>query len=312
MKRLREFCLHHHITALWQAPMADYTSFRIGGKADAFILPDSEAVLGDTVGFLKKEGIPFRIIGNGTNLLVSDGGYRGALITTRHIRSVFVNGEEAKAGCGAPISVLCRRLADFGLTGLERLYGIPGTVGGAVYMNAGAYGGHMSDVVSLVSVLDTKEGENIAFHAADCLFSYRSSLFAKERQYVILSVELKLKRDKEANVRERMRRYLSMRMDKQPTALPSAGSAFLRPEGYYAGKLIEEAGLSGYRVGGAAVSIKHAGFIVNLGGATAKDVCDLMRHVTERVKEAFGVALVPEIEYIDEDGRICDPLLANL
>ena len=312
MKRLREFCLHHHIPVLWQATMADYTSFRIGGRADAFLLPDSEAALGKAVDFLLKEEIPFRVIGNGTDLLVSDEGFRGALISTRHIRSVLVKDAEAKVGCGTPISVLCRRLADACLGGMERLYGIPGTMGGAVFMNAGAYGASVSEVVTLVSALDMKEGKTVALKGEDCGFSYRSSIFSKERRYVILSVEIRLGRKKEAAVREEMRKYLSLRMEKQPTALPSAGSAFLRPETGYAGKLIEEAGLSGFRVGGAAVSIKHAGFIVNLGEATAKDVCILMRHVVERVKDTSGVTLVPEIEYIDVDGRVSNPLLAEL
>lgn len=308
MKRLREFCFDHHITALWQAPMSDYTSLRIGGKADAFLLPSTEGGLVAVISFLNDEGIPFCVIGNGTNLLVSDEGFRGVLISTRHIRSVTVNGTEVKAACGTPISVLERHLADHSLGGLEPLYGIPGTVGGAVYMNAGAYGTEIADRVNMVSVIHTADGQCGVLQKKDCRFGYRQSAFMQSRETAILSVELSLERRREAEVRESMRRYLSIRMEKQPTALPSAGSAFKRPDGFYAAKLIEEAGLSGLRVGGAAVSVKHTGFIVNLGDATARDVRLLMRQIKDTVASRFGVCLTSEIEYIDENGRIRDPL----
>lgn len=308
MRRLREFCFDNRVTALWQAPMSDYTSFRIGGVTDAFLLPSTEGALVASVRFLKEEAIPFCVVGNGTNLLVSDRGFRGALLSTRHIRSVAVNGTEVKAGCGTPISMLERCLAEHSLGGAEALYGIPGTVGGAVYMNAGAYGTEIADLVTLVSVMRVSDGQCLALPKKDCLFSYRHSAFGDRRDLVILSVEMALARRREAEVRENMRRYLSLRMERQPTALPSAGSAFKRPNGFYAAALIEGAGLSGLRVGGAAISVKHAGFIVNLGNATADDVRRLMREVRDRVARRFGVTLTSEIEYIDENGRVRDPM----
>lgn len=308
MKKLREFCFDNRVTALWQVPMSDYTSFRIGGCADAFLLPSTEGTLIASVRFLQKENIPFCVIGNGTNLLISDNGFRGALVSTRHIRSIRINGTEARVGCGTPISMLESRLAEHCLGGAEALYGIPGTVGGAVYMNAGAYGTELSDFVTLVSVMRLDDGVCLALPKKECAFSYRHSVFAERRDYVILSVEMSFVHRREAEARTAMKKHLSLRMEKQPTALPSAGSAFRRPHGLYAAALIEEAGLSGLRVGGAAVSVKHAGFIVNLGDATAEDVRRLMREIRERVDSRFGVALRSEIEYISENGRVCDPM----
>ncbi len=308
MKKLREFCFDNRVTALWQVSMSDYTSFRIGGLADAFLLPSTEGALIASVRFLQREKIPFCVIGNGTNLLVSDKGFRGALISTRHIRSIRINGTEAKVGCGTPISMLESRLAEHCLGGAEALYGIPGTIGGAVYMNAGAYGVELSDLVTLVSVMRLSDGACFALRQKECGFSYRNSVFAERRDYAILSVEMSFVPRREAEVREAMKKHLSLRMEKQPTALPSAGSAFKRPRGYYAAALIAEAGLSGLRVGGAAVSVKHAGFIVNLGDATAEDVRQLMREIRERVAARFGVTLFSEIEYVSENGRVCDPM----
>lgn len=308
MKRVREFCFAHHITALWQTPMADYTSFRIGGKAEAFLLPPSEGSLVRLLCFLREENIPFCVIGNGTNLLVADEGVSCVVISTRHIRSVTVSGTDVTVGCGTPLSVLCRRLSECSLAGAEPLYGIPGTVGGAVYMNAGAYGREIADLVTFVSVVDTQSGSCRVLSREDCMFSYRHSVFMQKKRDVILSVELSLSRSREEAVRENMKRYLSLRMEKQPTALPSAGSAFRRPCDGYASRLISQAGLSGASVGGAAVSVKHNGFIVNLGDATARDVTELLWLIREKVEDTFGVCLACEIEYLDQDGRIRDPL----
>ncbi|MBO5652732.1 MAG: UDP-N-acetylmuramate dehydrogenase, partial [Clostridia bacterium] len=238
MKRLREFCFAHHITALWQVPLSDYTSFRIGGTAEAMLFPPSEGSFVMLLRFLLGEKIPFCVMGNGSNLLVTDEGVAAAVVSTRHIRSVSVNGTSVTVGCGTPLSVLCRRLAESSLGGGEALYGIPGTMGGAVYMNAGAYGVETADLVRFVSVVDTKSGECKTLSCAECGFSYRHSVFMEKRQDVILSVELLLSPRREELVREDMKRYLSLRMEKQPTALPSAGSAFRRPEGEYAARLI--------------------------------------------------------------------------
>ncbi len=299
MRKLREFCLKRHIAVLWDVPMADYTSFRIGGKTDAFLFPSTEAELVALVTFLSEEQIAFRIIGNATNLLVSDDGFRGALVTTRHVRSVSVSGITVRAACGTPINVLCRTLAEFSLSGMEHLYGIPGTIGGAVFMNAGAFDHSVSDSLSFVSVLDLLNGRTAVVSKKDCAFSYRNSLFRENANLVILSADFTCSPVDCGVVREKMKHVLKIRMEKQPTALPSAGSVFLKPKGHYAGKLIEDAGLMGARVGGAAVSVKHGGFIVNLGGATAKDVLDLITHIKKEVFACFGVTLETEIEYIE-------------
>lgn len=311
MKRVREFCFAHHITALWQAPMADYTTFRIGGKAEAFLLPPSEGSLVLLLRFLREERIPFCVIGNGSNLLVTDECVSCVVISTRHIRSVTVNGTSITVGCGTPLSALCRRLSECSLGGAEALYGIPGTVGGAVYMNAGAYDTEISDLVRFVSVVDTTTGSCEVLSREDCRFSYRHSVFMQRKDTVILSVELSFFPRREESVRENMKHYLSLRMEKQPTALPSAGSAFRRPQGGYASRLVAEAGLSGFSVGGAAVSVKHSGFLVNLGDATARDVIALLKIIREKVQNSFGVCLTPEIEYLDQNGTIRDPLLGE-
>ncbi len=299
MRKLREFCLKKQVAVLWDVPMADYTSFRIGGKVDALLFPDTEAELVSLLAFLLETEIPFRVIGNATNLLVSDHGFRGALVTTRHIRSVSVSGTTARAACGTPLNVFCRTLAEFSLSGVEDLYGIPGTVGGAVFMNAGAFGALISDNLSFVSVLDARNGETAVVSRKECHFSYRDSFFRENKHLIILSADFTCRPSNCGTVREKMKNVLKIRMEKQPTALPSAGSVFLKPKGHYAGQLIEDAGLMGARVGGAAVSVKHAGFIVNLGGATAADVLDLIAYIKKEVFARFGVRLETEIEYIE-------------
>lgn len=298
-KRLREFCLTHHVAALWGAPLSDYTSFRIGGAADAFLLPDTERELLALLHFLSAEGIPFRVIGNGTNLLVSDRGVRGAVVSTRHIRGITATGCSVRAAAGAPLGVLCRTLAERSLDGLAPLYGIPGTVGGAVVMNAGAFGATVSDHLRYVSVYDADVGEVRTLSAGELDFSYRHSSLIGKRGRVLLSAEFSFPVADSEKIREKMREVLLERMQKQPTALPCAGSIFLKPSTGYAAKWIEMAGLSGYRIGGAAVSVKHAGFIVNLGGATASDVLALIEYIQNEVKTRFGIELVPEIEYVE-------------
>ena len=297
-KHLRDFCLKHRITALWNAPLADYTSFRIGGPADAFLLPDTENAFLSLLSFLKNHEIPFRVIGNGTNLLFSDDGFRGAIVSTRHMRKVSVLGENVRAAAGVPVGILCRLLADHSLGGLASLYGIPGTVGGAVVMNAGAYDATISDHLTYVSVFRAKDATVQTLPRADICFSYRNSSLRKEPGTVVLSAEFSFFHEDNEKTREKMRQIISKRMQTQPTALPCAGSAFLKPEDGYAAAWIEKAGLSGLRVGGAAVSVKHSGFIVNLGGATAADVRSLMEKIQNEVYTRFGVRLHPEIEYI--------------
>lgn len=298
MKQLREYCLSHHISALWDVPMAAYSSFRIGGRADALLFPETEDALGALLGFLAGAHIPFRVIGNATNLLFSDDGFRGALVTTRRCRAVSVRQDHVRASCGAPVNLLCRAFADASLGGAENLYGIPGTVGGAVRMHAGAFGELISDRLALVSVLDLSVMRHTVLTKEECAFSYRHSIFSDHPELYILSAEFRGIPADGGTIREKMKVALARREAAQPLSLPSVGSTFLRPAGHYAGKLIEEAGLSGARVGDAAVSCKHAGFIVNLGDATAADVLALVALIQTKVKETSGITLIPEMEYI--------------
>ena len=297
-KLLREYCLIERMPVLWKAPMSDYTSFRIGGPADAVLLPETEKSFLGVLEFLKQQKIPFRVIGNGTNLLFSDEGFRGAIVSTRHMRGIAVHENTVRVAAGTPINVLCRTLADRSLGDLTCMYGIPGTVGGAVFMNAGAFGGTVSDFLTYVSVYscDTEKAETFARKDLD--FSYRHSLFQTNKNIIILSAEFSFLRLEQEELREKMRQNIERRTETQPTSLPCAGSVFLRPDHFSAAVLIEKAGLKGARIGGAAVSLKHAGFIVNLGGATAEDVMSLIDLIQKKVKDSFGVTLLTEIEYV--------------
>ena len=297
--KLREFCLANRVTALWKTPLSDFTTFRIGGIADAVLLPERERSLTALLTFLKCEGIRFRLIGNGTNVYFSDSGFRGAVISTRHMRDISVVGNTVRVSAGTPLNVLCRTLADRSLGGLESLYGIPGTVGGAVVMNAGAFGSTIADHLTYVSVYRAERGEIQTLSKSILDFTYRNSALTKEKETAILSVEFQFPSVDSEIIREKMRQNIKRRMDTQPTALPSAGSTFLKPAVGYAAAWIEKAGLKGLRIGGAAVSLKHAGFVVNLGDATSDDVNALIAEIQKRVWEQFGVALVPEVEYID-------------
>ena len=297
-KKLREFCMANRLTALWKAPLSDFTSFRIGGVADAVLLPDREGALMELLSFLKRERIRFRLIGNGTNIYFADEGFRGVIISTRRMRDVRVVGNTVRAAAGTPLNVLCRTLADRSLGGLEPLYGIPGTVGGAVVMNAGAFGSTIADHLTYVSVYRAEQGEIQTLPKQALGFSYRNSALLHEKETAILSVEFYFPTVNSEIITEKMRQNIKRRMDTQPTALPSAGSTFLRPEDGYAAAWIEKAGLKGLRIGGAAVSLKHAGFVVNLGDATAADVNALIAEIQKRVLEQFGISLIPEVEYI--------------
>ena len=298
-KKLREFCLRERLPVLWNTPLSDYTSFRIGGPADAILLPDTEKAFLSLLCFLKSESIPFRVIGNGTNLLFADEGFRGAVVSTRHVRGISVVGRTARAAAGTPLNVLCRTLAEHSLDGFPSLYGIPGTVGGAVFMNAGAFGATVSDHLVFVSAYRVSSGKIETFSKDALRFSYRHSLFCEARDAIILSAEFLLPFGNQENIREKMRQSIEKRIETQPSALPCAGSAFLRPKDGYASELIERAGLKGACIGGAAVSLKHAGFIVNLGGATAKEVLALMSLIQREVEKQFQVSLIPEIEYVE-------------
>lgn len=281
-------------------PLAEFTTFRIGGPADLLIKPRNERELRDVLIACREAGVPLYVLGSGSNVLVRDGGFRGAVIViSAAMSAIRVGGNTLRVMAGARLSMAARAAAENRLAGLEFAYGIPGSVGGAVYMNAGAYGSEMKDVVSSVTVLD-KNGVRKTLRKEQLRFGYRSSCLQGSDD-VVVEAEFLLKRDNPAGIKERMADYTQRRREKQPLDLPSAGSAFKRPEGHFAAALIDEAGLKGLAVGGAQVSPKHAGFIVNTGAATAADVLELMETVRERVLAHSRVELESEIRVIGED-----------
>lgn len=282
-----------------QEPMSLHTTFRIGGPADLFVTPGSIQAVADSIRICKETQTPYAVIGNGSNLLVSDTGYRGVIIQIgRNLNQVSVNGEEIRAQAGAMLSVIAKTALSESLTGFEFASGIPGTLGGAAAMNAGAYGGEMKDVLTEVTVL-TREGEIRTVPAEKLEMGYRTSLAAKNG-WIILEAVLKFQKGDAEAIRGRMEELKMQRVTKQPLDLPSAGSTFKRPEGYFAGKLIMDAGLRGFTVGGAQISEKHCGFVVNKGGATAEDVRNLICAVQKKVQEDAGVKLEPEVKFIGE------------
>lgn len=288
---------------LFEEPMKSHTTFRIGGPAEVFIIPKSIKQVQMAVKICQEEQIPYFILGNGSNLLVSDRGYRGVIIQMdRNMGEIQVEGTEIQAAAGALLSSIAVAARRESLTGFEFAGGIPGTLGGAVVMNAGAYGGEIKDVLKEVTVMDG-DGKIFTLPASELEMGYRTSII-KTAGYLVLSARITLSRGKEEDIKARTRELSEMRTQKQPLDYPSAGSTFKRPEGYFAGKLIMDSGLRGYSVGGAMVSEKHCGFVINKGNATAEDVVSLMKHVTEVVQEKYGVTLEPEVKFLGEfDGR---------
>ncbi len=280
-------------------PMSEHTTFRIGGCADWFLTPENEEQLRRVLALLKDRTMPYFVMGNGSNLLVGDRGIRGAVICPyKKMSAVEVRGTEIYAECGALLARVASAAMSAKLCGMEFASGIPGSVGGALYMNAGAYGSEMSKIVKSVRSMDS-EGKVKEFSAEQCGFGYRKSVFC-ENGDIILSGILRLESGDAEKIREYMRELSERRVSKQPLDKPSAGSTFKRPEGHFAGSLIEQAGLKGYSVGGACVSEKHAGFVVNTGGATAADVCRLIEHIQKTVYEMSGVMLEPEVKTVGE------------
>lgn len=275
--------------------LSSYTSFKIGGAADLLITPKTADELKAAILLCKEQNMPYMLLGKGSNLLISDKGIAGAVI---HITTPFKKMEikdecDIVCGAGASLTALCAFARDNSLTGLEFAYGIPGSVGGAVYMNAGAYGGEMKDVIKSVTFM-TETGEIKTLAKDELDFSYRHSIFSGTKN-IILSAEFSLQAGDKEKIDTCMVETMKRRIDKQPLNFPSAGSVFKRPEGYFAGTLIEDCGLKGYTIGGAQVSKKHAGFIINIGGATCDDVLKLVEHIRNTVKEKHGVLLEPEI-----------------
>lgn len=296
----RRFCeIVGENKVLEQEPMARHTTFRIGGPADYFVELGSIEQIRAAIQVCREENLPWFVLGRGSNLLVSDKGYRGVILSIyKDFQKTEIQGETVTVQAGVLLTTLSGKVLDASLTGLEFASGIPGTIGGAVVMNAGAYGGEMKDIVRKVTVLD-QDGEVRTLTCGEMQFGYRTSL-AKKKGYIVLGAELTLKQGEKEKIREEMQALKAKRIEKQPLEFPSAGSTFKRPEGYFAGKLIMDAGLRGAAVGGAQVSEKHCGFVVNTGNATAADVRELMRRVQEKVEEQFGVHLEPEVRFLGE------------
>jgi len=284
---------------LIEEPMKKHTTFRIGGPAEYLILPQTAEEIADVVKLCRQEEIPWYIVGNGSNLLVADEGVRGVVIQLlRNFNQIQVEGCQIRMQAGAQNAAVAKRALDASLTGFEFAAGIPGTIGGAVVMNAGAYGGEMKDILKEVTVLD-QNGMIRTIPTEELELGYRTSIIAR-KGYVVLEAVIVLKTGDPKEIKAAMDDLKEKRVTKQPLEYPSAGSTFKRPEGYFAGKLIMDAGLRGFSVGGAQISEKHCGFVINKGNATAKDVTELMDETKKIVMEKFGVALEPEVKRLGQ------------
>ncbi|MBQ1274701.1 MAG: UDP-N-acetylmuramate dehydrogenase [Cellulosilyticum sp.] len=277
--------------------MKNYTTFKIGGNVDVMIKPTSYEEVSEAIKLCRAHKIPYYILGNGSNLLVADEGYRGVVIQIyNQLANVQVEENMIKAQAGALLSKIAHKAMENSLTGLEFAHGIPGTLGGAVVMNAGAYDGEMKNVLVSCDVLD-EEGNIVTLTNEALELGYRTSIIQK-KNYVVLGATMVLKQGNQEAIKDYMKELMGRRKDKQPLDKPSAGSTFKRPEGHFAGKLIMDSGLRGYQIGGAMVSEKHCGFVVNAGGATCKDVEQLIEHVQKVVYEKFNVQLEAEVKFL--------------
>lgn len=284
---------------LCDEPMKKHTTFRVGGNADYFVMPKTVQEVKEAVALCRAHDMDYYVVGNGSNLLVSDAGYRGAIIQIyNEMNQIEIDGTTVKVQAGALLSKIGSAALKAGLTGFEFAAGIPGTVGGAVVMNAGAYGGETKDILKSATVL-TQDGEVLTLYNRELELGYRTSVIAK-KGYIVLEAEYELKEGDVETIRATMDDLKTRRVTKQPLEYPSAGSTFKRPEGYFAGKLIQDAGLRGYRVGGAMVSEKHCGFVINAEDATASDVLELIHQISDKVYEQFGVRLEPEVKVLGE------------
>ena len=274
-------------------------SFRVGGIARVLIYPKNTDEIKGLYAYLSENKIKNILLGKGSNVLISDLGFDGAVISLGKMNEIRADGHRVFAGAGASMFSLAVAAEKNSLCGLEFAHGIPGSVGGGVYMNAGAYGGEMCQVIDEVLCLDIESGELYTLGNAECDFSYRHSIFKDNKNLIVIGSSFELSEGDATEIRARMDELKASRISKQPLEYPSAGSTFKRPEGYFAGKLIEDAGLKGFAIGGAQVSEQHAGFVINRGGATAKDVKDLILHIQKTVKEKFNVNLECEVEFVE-------------
>ncbi len=299
LKQLIDYCKENLIICKENEPMSQHTSFRIGGNADLFVCVKNKEQLRSVLKIAKENGIPFFVLGNGSNLLVSDKGIKGVVISLLEMKGIEKDGNQITAEAGAGLSKVCTFAQMNSLGGLEFAFGIPGSVGGALYMNAGAYGGEMKDVVVSAECIN-QNGEFVTLTLDKMELGYRTSAF-KTSGCIIISVTFCLKNEDSQKIMAAMEDYASRRREKQPLEYPSAGSTFKRPVGYFAGALIEQNGLKGFSVGGAQVSEKHAGFVINKGDATATDVKNLINQVAETVYKNNGVKLEPEVIFVGRE-----------
>ncbi|EGL82175.1 UDP-N-acetylenolpyruvoylglucosamine reductase [Caldalkalibacillus thermarum TA2.A1] len=298
VERLKEA----NVGKVWlNEPLKNHTTWKIGGPADILIQPKNKTGLITAVNILKAQGMPYRVIGRGSNLLVRDGGIRGAVIKVGEgLDYLRIEGEKVTAGAGFSFIKLATIIAKQGLSGLEFAGGIPGTVGGAVYMNAGAHGSDVSRVLHSAQIL-FDDGELATLSNEELKFSYRTSILQNERKGICLEATFKLKKGDREQILKTMAQNKDYRKQTQPLQQPCCGSVFRNPKPYSAGRLIEEAGLKGFRIGDAQISTKHANFIVNLGNATAKDVLALIKHIQHTIAEKYGVEMHPEVEVVGEE-----------
>lgn len=295
VKALEQFLPAENIYC--KEPMKKHTTFRIGGEADLFLRMENSGQLKNVQDYLQKLRIPYYVLGNGSNLLVSDAGYSGVILEIADkMNTIRVEGNSIIAQAGALMSKIAHVAYEHGLTGFEFAAGIPGTIGGGVVMNAGAYGGELKNVVTAVEVLN-QNGEFLSLDNQTMEFGYRTSIL-KKHPFIVTEVRITLQEGCKEDIKATMDDLAAKRREKQPLEYPSAGSTFKRPEGYFAGKLIMDAGLRGYQVGGAQVSEKHCGFVINKGGATAADVKQLVADVQKEVKKQFDVELEPEVIFL--------------
>ncbi|MDS0526230.1 UDP-N-acetylmuramate dehydrogenase [Clostridium sp. SHJSY1] len=279
--------------------MSEHIYFKVGGPADILLSPTNTEQLVKSIKICKDNNIPYYVIGNGSNLLVKDNGIRGVVIKITDLNEIRCKGNFIKAEAGALLKDVSTKALENSLTGFEFACGIPGSIGGAVFMNAGAYDGEIKNVIREAEVIDNN-GDVIVLNRDELELGYRTSKVMKEK-FVVVGAIFELKLGEDEKIRNRVNELTERREEKQPLEYPSAGSTFKRPEGYFASKLIQDAGLKGYSFGGAAVSEKHSGFVINKGGATAKDILAVIEHVQEEVKRQFGVELHPEVRILGED-----------
>lgn len=299
MKNIENGLQKLNIEFLKDEPMKNHTSFRTGGNAKLLIIPKNDGEIKEILSLCKKENVSYFILGNGSNILVPDDGINNKVVIYIGENMSYVELKDENTvlvGAGTKLIQLCRFALNNSLTGLEFAFGIPGSVGGAAYMNAGAYGGEMKDVLIKANHIDS-DGNEGSFEGEDLDLSYRHSVYSGDSK-IITSVVLKLNKGEQSEIEAKMKDFLGRRRDKQPLEYPSAGSVFKRPEGYFAGALIEQSGLKGKRIGGAMVSEKHAGFIINYDNATTTDILELIDYCRETVKAKFGVTLEPEIRTV--------------